>query len=47
MALSRLVNGRSAYPPEMLDATMKYDPKFSIRGLAVDRETGWICHVSY
>jgi len=47
MALSRLVNGRSAYPPEMLDATMKYDPKFSIRGLAVDRETGWICHLSY
>mmetsp|Transcript_4509 Transcript_4509/g.6386 ORF Transcript_4509/g.6386 Transcript_4509/m.6386 type:complete len:415 (+) Transcript_4509:143-1387(+) len=46
MALQRLVKDKS-YPLEMLDAGMKFDPKFSIRGLAVDRETGWICHLSY
>lgn len=46
MALKRLVNDAN-YPDEMLDAGMKFDPKFSVRGLAVDRETGWICHLSY
>jgi len=46
MALKRLVNDKM-YPPELLDLGLKYDPKFSIRGLAVDKETGWICHVSY
>mmetsp|Transcript_20985 Transcript_20985/g.34688 ORF Transcript_20985/g.34688 Transcript_20985/m.34688 type:complete len:606 (+) Transcript_20985:102-1919(+) len=47
MALKRLVRDRQ-YPEEMLqDETMKFDPRFSIRGLAVDRETGWICHLSY
>ena len=46
MALKRLVNDFQ-YPDEMLDAGMKFDPKFSVRGLAVDRETGWICHLSY
>jgi len=30
-----------------LDAGLKYDPFFSIRGLAVDKETGWITHLSY
>lgn len=46
MALKRLVNDRQ-YPLEMLDASLGYDPFFSIRGLAVDKETGWICHLSY
>lgn len=46
MALKRLVNDRH-YPMEMLDAGLAFDPYFSIRGLAVDKETGWICHLSY
>jgi HAD superfamily 5'-nucleotidase-like hydrolase len=46
MALKRLVNDRH-YPLEMLDAGLSFDPYFSIRGLAVDKETGWICHLSY
>jgi HAD superfamily 5'-nucleotidase-like hydrolase len=46
MALKRLVKDFQ-YPEEILDAGLKFDPKFSIRGLAVDRETGWICHLSY
>mmetsp|Transcript_20633 Transcript_20633/g.48954 ORF Transcript_20633/g.48954 Transcript_20633/m.48954 type:complete len:705 (-) Transcript_20633:88-2202(-) len=46
MALRRLVNDRH-YPLEMLSAGMVYDPFFSVRGLAVDKETGWICHLSY
>jgi HAD superfamily 5'-nucleotidase-like hydrolase len=45
-ALQRLVVGRQ-YPAEMLDSNLKYDPFFSIRGLAVDKETGWITHLSY
>lgn len=45
-ALNRLITDRH-YPTEMLDAGMKYDPYFSIRGLAVDKETGWITHLSY
>ena len=46
MALKRLVNSLQ-YPEEMLTSGLTYDPFFSIRGLAVDRETGWICHLSY
>jgi hypothetical protein len=46
MALKRLVMDRQ-YPLEMLESGLKFDPSFSIRGLAVDRETGWICHLSY
>lgn len=46
MALNRLVHDFQ-YPLEMLDSGMKFDPMFSIRGLAVDRETAWICHLSY
>jgi len=38
-ALARLVNDRQ-YPNEMLEAGLSYDPFFSIRGLAVDKETG-------
>jgi len=45
-ALKRLVKDRY-YPMEMLEAGLKFDPFFSIRGLAVDKETGWICHLSY
>ncbi|KAL3807888.1 LOW QUALITY PROTEIN: hypothetical protein ACHAXA_009652 [Cyclostephanos tholiformis] len=45
-ALRRLVNDRN-YPFDMLDAGLSFDPYFSIRGLAVDKETGWICHLSY
>lgn len=46
MALNRLVNDRH-YPMEMLTCGLEYDSCFSIRGLAVDKETGWICHLSY
>jgi HAD superfamily 5'-nucleotidase-like hydrolase len=46
MALKRLVTDNQ-YPMEMLDSGLKFDPRFSIRGLAVDRKTGWICHLSY
>lgn len=46
MALKRLVSDRQ-YPLEMTQIGLKYDPFFSIRGLAVDRETGWITHLSY
>jgi HAD superfamily 5'-nucleotidase-like hydrolase len=45
-ALQRLITDRQ-YPVEMLEAGLKYDPFFSIRGLAVDKETGWITHLSY
>jgi hypothetical protein len=42
MALRRLVEGRQ-YPAEMLRSDrLKFDPLFSIRGLAVDLKTGWI-----
>jgi HAD superfamily 5'-nucleotidase-like hydrolase len=46
MALRRLVNEKE-YPSAMLSSGLKFDPFFSIRGLAVDRENGWICHLSY
>jgi hypothetical protein len=46
MALNRLVDDRH-YPTEMLTSGLVYDNYFSIRGLAVDKETGWICHLSY
>ncbi len=48
MTLNRLVKDYE-YPLEMLDpqSNLKFDPYFSIRGLAVDRETAWICHLSY
>ncbi len=46
MALKRLVKDFQ-YPEEMLESGMKFDPQFSVRGLAVDRENGWICHLSY
>ena len=46
MALKRLVHDHQ-YPEELLTSGLKFDPKFSIRGLAVDRETAWICHLSY
>jgi len=46
MTLKRLVNDFE-YPEGMLNSNMKFDPSFSIRGLAVDRETAWICHLSY
>jgi hypothetical protein len=45
-ALKRLVADRQ-YPMEMLNSGLKYDNSFSIRGLAVDKETGWVCHLSY
>jgi phosphoglycolate phosphatase-like HAD superfamily hydrolase len=47
MALNRLVEGRQ-YPAEMLRSKkLRFDPLFSIRGLAVDLKTGWITHLSY
>jgi len=45
-ALKRLVEDKY-YPVELLHDGLKFDPRFSIRGLAVDKETGWICHLSY
>jgi HAD superfamily 5'-nucleotidase-like hydrolase len=44
MAARVLVEKRS-YPAQLL--ALKYDPAFPIRGLAVDRETGWVCQLSY
>lgn len=47
MALKRLVKDRQ-YPSDMLgNSRLKFDPFFSIRGLAVDLKTGWITHLSY
>lgn len=46
MALQRLVK-EGQYPLQMLQAGLSFDPRFSIRGLGVDRENGWICHLSY
>mmetsp|Transcript_3081 Transcript_3081/g.5621 ORF Transcript_3081/g.5621 Transcript_3081/m.5621 type:complete len:612 (-) Transcript_3081:109-1944(-) len=46
MSLKRLVEEKE-YPREMLTSGLKFDPFFSIRGLAVDRENGWICHLAY
>lgn len=47
MALEFLVT-EYQYPKDMLsDPSMKFDPRFSIRGLAIDRENGWICHLTY
>jgi HAD superfamily 5'-nucleotidase-like hydrolase len=46
MALQRLVADRQ-YPAEMLEIGLRFDPNFSIRGLAVDTKTGWICHLAY
>jgi len=47
MALNRLVRDKQ-YPSDLLDeGVMKFDPQFSIRGLAVDRDNAWICHLSY
>lgn len=45
MALKRLVNDRH-YPMELLESGFKFDPFFSIRGLAVDKETAWITQLS-
>eukprot|EP00934_Nitzschia_sp_Nitz4_P001685 Nitzschia sp. Nitz4//scaffold123_size70294//65611//67723//NITZ4_005935-RA/size70294-augustus-gene-0.66-mRNA-1//-1//CDS//3329534506//1685//frame0 len=45
-ALERLVRDRY-YPQVLTKSGLKFDPFFSIRGLAVDRETGWVCHLSY
>jgi hypothetical protein len=47
MALERLVRERQ-YPTDLQESlTGKFDGNFSIRGLAVDKETGWIAHLSY
>eukprot|EP00580_Thalassiosira_gravida_P001274 CAMPEP_0201603514 /NCGR_PEP_ID=MMETSP0492-20130828/3931_1 /ASSEMBLY_ACC=CAM_ASM_000837 /TAXON_ID=420259 /ORGANISM="Thalassiosira gravida, Strain GMp14c1" /LENGTH=612 /DNA_ID=CAMNT_0048067309 /DNA_START=101 /DNA_END=1939 /DNA_ORIENTATION=+ len=46
MSLKRLVEEKE-YPREMLTSGLRFDPFFSIRGLAVDRENGWICHLAY
>lgn len=47
MALERLVRERQ-YPSDLQETlTGKFDGNFSIRGLAVDKETGWIAHLSY
>jgi HAD superfamily 5'-nucleotidase-like hydrolase len=43
IAKEKLVRSND-YPEQILD--LSYDPSFSIRGLAVDRKTGWICHLS-
>lgn len=43
-AVNILVNEHQ-YPKELREN--RYDPDFSIRGLAVDRKTTWICHLTY
>lgn len=35
------------YPEEILEGLPGYDPKFAVRGLAVDLQTAWICHLTY
>lgn len=46
-ALSILVRDKR-YPKEMCDELKgKFDPTFSIKGLVVDIELGWITHLSY
>jgi hypothetical protein len=46
-ALISLVNDKR-YPMEMYDELVgKFDPSFSIKGLAVDLELGWLTHLSY
>jgi hypothetical protein len=46
-ALSILVRDKR-YPKEMCDELKgKFDPLFSIKGLVVDIELGWITHLSY
>jgi FMN phosphatase YigB (HAD superfamily) len=46
MVIHRLVTDRQ-YPLEIQSCNLQYDPFFSIRGLAVDKENGWITHLSY
>ena len=43
IAKEKLVRSND-YPDQILESS--YDPSFSIRGLAVDKKTGWICHLS-
>lgn len=43
IAKEKLVKSND-YPTQILNSS--FDPTFSIRGLAVDRKTGWICHLS-
>lgn len=45
LATEELV-GAMKYPEEMQDV-ISFDPKFAVRGLAVDIETGWICAITY
>lgn len=46
-ALQRLVQEKQ-YPVRLQETlTGKFDPFFSIRGLAVDKETGWIAHLRF
>ncbi len=44
MSLNLLMSKRN-YPPAIKECS--FDKSFPIRGLAVDRKTGWICHLSY
>ncbi|CAJ1403743.1 unnamed protein product [Effrenium voratum] len=42
LAKAKLVEGLG-YPKEMINDLPGYDPRFAIRGLAVDLEKAWIC----
>lgn len=42
LAKEQLVGGLG-YPSELVDELPGYDPKFAIRGLAVDLDKAWIC----
>ena len=42
LAKEQLVSGLK-YPKELIDELPGYDPKFAIRGLAVDLDKAWIC----
>jgi HAD superfamily 5'-nucleotidase-like hydrolase len=44
MAGQELIDNKR-YPKDLKNF-LKFDSNFSIRGLAVDKETGWICHLS-
>ena len=46
MAMKRLTTHLS-YPSGLAASSSVFDSSFPIRGLAVDRKTGWICQLSY
>eukprot|EP00975_Prorocentrum_lima_P034837 7320639-Prorocentrum_lima.AAC.1 len=46
MAVTNLVD-KLRYPVELSKDLPGYDPAFAVRGLAVDVQTAWICHLTH